>query len=163
MNRYFEKISFQQFAVDINNSETLYDEYVLPRRGSAYSCGYDFIAICDIVIHPGEILKIPTGYKAKFGDDEFLMLVVRSSMGFKYNIRMCNQVGIIDSDYYNNNDNEGHIWICLQNEGNKDYIIRKGTAYAQGIFLKYLTCGDEVNVIRDGGIGSTDRREDNDE
>lgn len=156
--RCFEKISFQQFSVDIINDKNVYDEYLLPRRSSKYSCGYDFIAIKDMVIRPGEILKIPTGYKAKFYDDEFLMLVVRSSMGFKYNVRMCNQVGIIDSDYYDNKDNEGHIWIALQNEGSQDYVIKKGTAYAQGIFLKYLTCGDEVNTVRDGGIGSTDRK-----
>ena len=37
------------------------------------------------------------------------MLLVRSSMGFKYNVRLCNQVGIVDSDYYNNPDNEGHM------------------------------------------------------
>ena len=156
MDRYFEKISFQQFSVDIMNDKSVYDEYVLPRRSSKYSCGYDFFAINDVVIHPGEILKIPTGYKGKFGDNEFLMLVVRSSMGFKYNVRMCNQVGIIDSDYYNNKENEGHIWVALQNEGNKDYVIKKGTAYVQGIFLNYLTCGDKVDEIRDGGIGSSD-------
>lgn len=156
--RCFEKISFQQFSVDILKDKSVYDEYILPRRGSKHSCGYDFIAINDMVIHPGEILKIPTGYKAKFYDDEFLMLVVRSSMGFKYNVRMCNQVGIIDSDYYNNKDNEGHIWVALQNEGSQDYVIKKGTAYAQGIFLKYLTCGDDVDTVRDGGIGSTDRK-----
>ena len=158
MDRYFEKISFQQFSVDIKDSKDLYDEYQLPRRSSAHSCGYDFFAISDMVIHPGEILKIPTGYKAKFGELEFLMLVVRSSMGFKYNVRMCNQVGIIDSDYYNNIDNEGHIWIALQNEGTEDYVVKKGTAYAQGIFLNYLTCNDKVDIVRDGGIGSTDRK-----
>ena len=156
--RCFEKISFEQFSVDILNDKNVYDEYVLPRRNSKHSCGYDFIAINDMVIHPGEILKIPTGYKAKFYDDDFLMLVVRSSMGFKYNVRMCNQVGIIDSDYYDNKDNEGHIWVALQNEGSQDYVIKKGTAYAQGIFLKYLTCGDDVDTIREGGIGSTDRK-----
>ena len=74
-------------------------------RSSKNSCGYDFLSICDYTIKPGEILKIPTGYKFKCNNDEFLMLVVRSSMGFKYNIRMCNQVGIIDSDFYGNINN----------------------------------------------------------
>ena len=158
MDRYFEKVSFEQFKKDIIDDINVYNTYSLPVRGSNNSCGYDFISICDIVISPGEIKKIPTGYKAKFLDDEFLMLVVRSSMGFKYNVRMCNQVGIIDSDYYNNIDNEGHIWVALQNEGNEDYIVKKGTAYLQGIFMKYYTCGDLVDNIRDGGLGSTDRK-----
>ena len=160
MERYFEKISFEQFQKDISNNKELYQEYSLPKRATKNSCGYDFFAICDVVLHPGEIKKIPTGYKAKFQEDEMLMLVVRSSMGFKYNVRMCNQVGIIDPDYYDNLDNEGHIWIALQNEGNIDYEIKKGTAYCQGIFVKYLTCDDMPEKERISGIGSTDKRKD---
>ena len=163
MDRYFEKISFNQFKKDIIDDRDIYDNYLLPRRGSKGSCGYDFIAINDLVIKPHEIVKIPTGYKVKVLDNEFLMIVVRSSMGFKYNVRMCNQVGIIDSDYYNNIDNEGHIWVALQNEGNNDYVIKKGDAYAQGIFLNYLVCNDEVLNSRVGGIGSTNRKSDNNE
>ena len=155
--RCFEKISFEQFSKDVYNDRDLYDSYELPKRATRSSCGYDFYAIEDIVLHPGEIKKIPTGYKAKFNEDEMLMLVVRSSMGFKYNVRMCNQVGIIDSDYYNNSDNEGHMWVSLQNEGSKDYEIKKGTAYCQGIFVKYLNCGDEVEERRNSGIGSTNK------
>ena len=60
-------------------------------------------------------------------------------MGFKYNIRLCNQVGVIDADYYNNKDNEGHIWIKIQNEGEKELTFQKGEAIVQGIFFKYLT------------------------
>ncbi len=161
MERGFEKISFKQFSVDISSDENIYEEFSIPKRGSKNSCGYDFFSIQDLILRPGDIVKIPTGIRAYMNNDELLMIVVRSSMGFKYNVRMCNQVGIIDSDYYDS-DNEGHIWICLQNEGNRDYIIKKGDAIAQGIFMKYLTCGDEVSTIRNGGIGSTDRR-DNDE
>ena len=160
MDRYFEKISFTQFSNDITNDKKLYDSYELPRRGSTNSCGYDFIAINNYVIKPHEIVKIPTGYKAKFLGDEVLLLLVRSSMGFKFNVRMCNQVGVIDSDYYNNIDNEGHIWVALQNEGDKDFVINVGDAYCQGIFIKYLTCDDKVSTSRNGGIGSTNRKSD---
>lgn len=158
MMRYFEKICFEQFCKDIGNDKDLYDEYILPRRATKNSCGYDFFAMEDMVLHPGEIKKIPTGYKAKFMDNEMLMLVVRSSMGFKYNVRMCNQVGIIDSDYYNDSSNDGHMWVALQNEGNVDYVIKKGTAYCQGIFVQYLTCDDVVDTVRINGIGSTDKK-----
>ncbi len=157
MDRYFEKISFERFSLDVKNDRKLYDEYKLPRRASKNSCGYDFLAMEDYIIHPGEIKKIPTGYKAKFLSDEMLMIVVRSSMGFKYNVRMCNQVGVIESDYYNNISNEGHMWVALQNEGDKDYIINKGDAYAQGIFIKFLTCGDNPEEERIGGLGSTNK------
>ena len=91
-------------------------------------------------------------------EDEVLLLIVRSSMGFKYNVRMCNQVGVIDSDYYNNLDNEGHIWIKLQNHGEKDYIVKKGDKIIQGIFTKFLTVTseNEIKNKRISGIGSTD-------
>lgn len=157
MSRYFEKISFDQFKKDIFLDSSIYEGYKLPERATKNSCGYDFYAIDDIVIKPHEIKKIPTGYKAKFNSNEMLMLVVRSSMGFKYNVRMCNQVGIIDCDYYNNKDNEGHIWVALQNEGDVTYEVKKGTAYCQGIFVNYLTCGDEVSRERLSGIGSTNK------
>ena len=149
MERCFEKISYEQFKNDIGDDKELYDSYLLPKRETKGSAGYDFIALNDFEIKPAEIKKIPTGVKAKFLDDEVLMLVVRSGMGFKYNVRMCNQVGIIDSDYYNNRGNEGHIWIALQNEGSNVYSVKKGDGICQGIFMKYLLCdNDNVNEER---------------
>jgi len=161
MERYFEKISFEQFKKDIVDDINLYNEYKLPIRKTKYSAGYDFIAMEDIVINPGEIKKIATGYKANMLGDEMLLIFVRSSMGFKYNVRLCNQVGIIDKDYYNNPDNEGHMFVKLQNEGEKVFIVKKGEAYVQGIFTKFLTCGEEVEEERTGGIGSTNKKEGN--
>ena len=91
-------------------------------------------------------------------DDEVLFILVRSSMGFKYNIRLCNQVGVVDKDYYNNEGNEGHIFIKIKNEGEKDFVVNKGDAIGQGIFMKYLmTDDDDSNTVRTGGIGSTNR------
>ena len=155
--RKFEKISFEQFKKDIKDDKEHYERYKLPVRKTSASAGYDFLAIEKIVIKPGEIKKIPTGIKAKYPKNETLMLFVRSSMGFKYNIRMCNQVGIIDSDYYNNVDNEGHMWFALQNEGDKDFVLNPGDGFGQGIFMRYYTCGDEVENERKGGVGSTNK------
>jgi len=161
MSRYFKKIGFEQFKKDISNDINLYNKYELPKRSTKYSAGYDFKAIEEIIIEPGEIKKIPTGVKANFNTDEMLMIVVKSSMGFKYNVRMCNQVGIIESDYYNNVDNEGHIWVCLQNHGTKTYTVKEGMGFAQGIFTKFLTVDNEEEItnIRKGGIGSTTKEE----
>ena len=156
--RILEKISFEQFSKDISNNKDLYLEYNVPRRGTMYSAGYDFYAILDFVIHPGEIKKIPTGIKVSMCSDEMFVLCDRSSVGFKYNVRLTNQVGIIDHDYYNNEDNEGHMWFSLQNHGDKDFIVKKGQAFAQGIFMKYLvTDDDNVSKIRESGIGSTNK------
>ncbi|MGM9849886.1 MAG: deoxyuridine 5'-triphosphate nucleotidohydrolase [Bacilli bacterium] len=154
--RKFEKISFSQFSHDISDDKNLYDEYNLPKRGTLKSAGYDFYAINDFVIHPGEVLKVPTGVKVIMNDDEAFMLYVRSSMGFKYNVRMTNQVGVIDADYYNNSDNEGHMWFSLQNHGDKDFVVKKGQAFGQGVFSKFLITDDDiVTDVRNSGIGST--------
>lgn len=137
--RDFEKISFEQFSKDVNCDKELYNNIKIPQRESDATAGYDICLLDDIKISPNEILKLPTGLKCFFEKDEVLLLVVRSSMGFKYNIRLCNQVGVIDADYYNDKDNEGHIWIKIQNEGEKDVSFNKGDAIVQGIFFKYLT------------------------
>lgn len=159
--RKFEKVSIDEFSKYYD--KTLYEEYDLPKRMTSHSAGYDFFAIEGFTIKPGEIKKIPTGYKATFGSDEMLMILVRSSMGFKYNVRMTNQVGIIESDYYNNIDNEGHMFVSLQNEGDRDFVVKKGEGYAQGIFTKFLICDDDVTTNeRQGGLGSTNK-ERNDE
>lgn len=155
MERYFEKISFEQFKKDIKDDKELYDSYKLPERKTKSSAGYDFLAIEGFELKPGEIKKIPTGIKAKYPSDEMLMLFVRSSMGFKWNVRMCNQVGIIDADFYNNPSNEGHMWFALQNEGDKIFKVEAGEAFGQGVFVKYY-CVDneeEINTERTGWTG----------
>ena len=158
--RYFEKISFEQFKKDIADDIDLYNNYILPKRATKYSAGYDFLAINDITIKPGEIVKIPTGYKAKFNNDEALLLMMRSGLGFKYNLRFTNQIGLIESDYYNNESNEGHMWVSVQNEGKEEITIKKNTAYCQGVFIKFfITDDDNATNIRKGGLGSTDRRD----
>ena len=144
--RDFEKISFEQFKKDIKDDLKLYNEYSLPKRDSVYTAGYDIYLLEELTIKPGERKKVPTGIKSYFDKDEVLLLLVRSSMGFKYNIRLCNQVGVIDADYYNNKDNEGHIWLMIQNEGNEEYNFKKGEAIAQGLFMKYLTTKSDKSI-----------------
>ena len=155
--RKFEKISFEQFKKDVRDDKELYESYSLPKRCTKASAGYDFFALYDYTLKPGEIMKIPTGIKASMESDEVLFLIDRGSMGFKYNVRMCNQVGVIDQDYYNNPNNEGHIWIRIQNEGDQDYVVKKGAGMIQGIFMKYLKTDDDIESesVRNGGFGST--------
>ena len=159
--RKFEKISFKQFALDIKDDKELYNEYKLPVRKTKASADYDFFSIEDFSIEPGEIKRIPTGIKSIFPDNEVLLLFVRVIVGYKWNVRMCNQVGLVDSDFYNNVDNDGHIWFALQNEGNATFKVHKGDSFGQGIFIKYFTVDKKkkINNIRKGGFGSTNNME----
>ena len=162
MARFFEKISFEQFKKDVCDDKELYESYNIPKRSTKESAGYDFESLFDFTLAPGEIKKFPLGIKANMNSGEALFIYVRSSQGFKWNVRLCNQVGIIDKDYYNNADNEGHMLIKLENHGDKDYVVSKGDKICQGIFMPFLIVDneEEIDKIRTSGFGSTDRKED---
>lgn len=83
------------------------------------------------------------------------MLAIRSSTPKKKSLMLANGVGIIDSDYYNNPDNEGHIMFQVYNFSDEPVVIYKDDKIGQGIFMPYLTTGDVVKTQREGGFGST--------
>ncbi|EOS7783270.1 dUTP diphosphatase [Enterococcus hirae] len=157
----------------------------LPQRATHHAAGYDFEAAEDIVIPSiwkaglkqgitalSEVLKneettvdekklkpvlVPTGIKAYMGEDEFLQLANRSSNPLKRFLVLSNGVGVIDSDYYNNDANEGHIMFQFTNFGLKDVVIKKGERIGQGIFLPFLNADqDQTEQARKGGFGSSD-------
>ena len=129
----------------------------LPTRKTSKSAGYDIEAAEDKIIKAGKMAVIATGLKAYMQDDEYLGIHIRSSLAFKKNLNLVNSQGVIDADYYNNEDNEGHIMIGLINFGDEDVEITKGMRIAQAIFYKFLIIDDEkkVDTIRSGGFGST--------
>ena len=120
----------------------------LPQRSTQFSAGYDFYAPTDIFIPAGgDSVLVPLNIKAIMPGDMVLMLFIRSSLAVKFNLSLVNSVGIIDSDYANNQDN-----------GSETIIIREGERCAQGIFVRYcVTSDDEASAVRGGGYGSTGR------
>lgn len=100
---------------------------------------------------------VPTGVKAYMLDDEKLDLYGRSSNPTKKYLMLSNGVGLIDSDYYENEDNDGHIMFQFINFGFYDYTIKKGERIGQGVFTKFLKIDNEEEITkkRDGGHGST--------
>mgnify|MGYP002706592544 FL=1 len=100
---------------------------------------------------------VPTGVKVKLDPGTYLELSVRSSCPLKYWLIMANSVGIIDGDYYNNPDNEGHIFFQMINFSPVPIILKKGDCIGQGIIKPYLKTEDDNTVdLREGGFGSTD-------
>lgn len=129
----------------------------LPVRADARSAGYDFFSPIDVVLLPAQKTLIFTDVKAYMQDDEVLMLYPRSSMGIKKGLMLSNTVGVVDSSYYSNKDNDGNIGLPLLNTSGKAIEIKRGERVAQGIFVKYLVA-DEDNVLhaeRTGGMGSS--------
>ena len=184
---------------------TIKSNIPLPKRSTVRSAGYDISIIhpevfnlmkdhgLDMDTAWAEVIKekkevfylpenkvnylFPTGLKVQIPNNkqEFLGIFIRSSVGVKQGIKLSNQTAIIDADYYNNADNEGHILIPLDiplrnNPGQQPslflepeytqsrYLVFDGPTMrvCQGIFLPYaITDDDEANGERVGGLGST--------
>ena len=149
----------------------------LPIRKTKTSVGYDIEAASDTTIpsiwktvfknikiflsgkNEFEEFKptlIPTGLKSYFGDDEVLIMANKSSFPLKKGLIISNGIGIIESDYYNNESNEGHLMFMYYNIGFKDVTLKKGESAGQAYFQKFLIAdNDKADGIRTGGFGST--------
>lgn len=103
-------------------------------------CGSKFIGT-------GITFEIPSGY--------VMLVYSRSGHGFKNDIRLCNSVGVIDSDY------RGEVMVKLHNDGKEPYEVAKGERIAQGMIVPYnkvsFTVTDSLTDSERGvgGFGST--------
>lgn len=134
-----------------------HEDVALPRRATQGSAGYDLASAADILIPRKSMALVPTGLKAFMQQPDVLMIYLRSGQANR-GLRLANSVGIIDSDYYNNPQNEGHILLMVENVSGRDVQIVKGERIAQGIFTQYEAVDDDValSMQRLGGFGSTD-------
>ena len=137
-------------------------EINLPVRKTKFSAGYDIEAAEDVTVPSFKKgmkpTLIKTGIKAYMQDDEALMLYNRSSNPKKKGLILANSVGVVDKDYYGNQDNDGHIMFAFYNIKDEDITIKKGEAIGQAIFHKFLTVDeDRAEGERKGGFGSTNQ------
>lgn len=176
MSIYFEKITAYK---DI--------DLPMPERKTSGSAGYDFVVAEDIVIpsYPkmleyegfqsnnlmtltemADFTKatkfrptlVPTGMKCHMRKNQHLEISVRSSCPLKHWLIMANGVGIIDSDYCDNPDNEGHIFFQIINLSPCDIQLKRGDIIGQGIIYEYCTTDDDTATgERTGGFGSTNK------
>lgn len=131
-------------------------EILMPKRSTAHAAGYDLFIQRDITLPPGEIVFIPTGLKVYMQGNEVLNLYDRSSNPVKKGIVLINSVGIIDSDYYGNDYNDGMICGLFKNVTKQPVTLKRGDAFMQGVFQTYLLAdGDTTSTVRTGGFGST--------
>ena len=134
----------------------------LPERKTKCSAAYDLEVAENVVVPSYEKGEKPTliktGLKAYMQEDEVLYLYARSSSFKKKGLMLSNSVGIVDGDYYGNEDNDGHIMFSVINLKNEDIEIKKGEVVGQALFAKYLKAdGDNATETRKGGFGSTNK------
>lgn len=151
----------------------------LPIRKTKNSVGYDIEAAEDTVIpsiwktvfanmkkflsgnNDFETFKptlVKTGLKSYFCEDEVLILANRSSNPGKKGLVLANSIGIIECDYYENPDNDGHLMYAYYNFFPFDTTIKKHEVVGQAYFQKFLVAdNDKAEGKRLGGFGSTDK------
>lgn len=131
-------------------------KFELPKRSTKNSGGYDFVVPEDTICKSHEITMVKSGVKAYFPDDEVLLLFNRSSNPKKKGLIILNGVGVVDSDYVDNSDNEGEIAGLFYNMLDEDVVLKAGEKMMQGIFVKFeITDDDNAEGKRSGGWGST--------
>ncbi len=147
----WKKVSEKQFAAD---GGVDYQNISLPKRATDGSAGYDLFAADLYVFAPHQQIAVASGVRCQMRRNFVMFVLPKSGLGVKYNLRLANTVGVVDSDYYGAK-NEGHLLVHLIN-GDKPLTIDKGQAYAQAVFLKFYKAKEQrPKDKRLGGFGST--------
>ncbi len=133
----------------------LYEDSVIPTRGSEYAAGYDLYAHEGATIKPHETAKIGTGVAIQPPKDTFGAVFARSGLAAKQGLRPANCVGVCDYDY------TGEYIVALHNDSNEERVIEKGERIGQVVFIPYVNVTfkevEELDATErgDGGFGST--------
>ena len=163
----FEKVSWGQFqkdyvdtfgegkTINMDDVRKIYDDIKLRCRKTRFSAGHDISIPFNITLPSKEKLMIPTGVRCKMDTDYVMIIAPRSSLGIKKGLRISNTIPVIDSDYYDA-DNEGHIFVSVINDGKEPIKFKVGDNIVQALFVPYGIADDNVVMAeRTGGIGST--------
>ena len=139
-----------------------YENLKIPKRATRGSACYDMYIPFDLTLTSTGSIVIPTFIKAELDVDKVIQVYPKSGLGFKYKLQLANTVGIIDSDYYNNSDNEGHIMIKIINNGTQPIYFKAGDKFCQAMINTYNIMDDDSwdiknweGIERNGGFGST--------
>lgn len=145
--------------LEVAKQHRQHDKYTnIPKRGTSQSAGYDFHLKETVTLQPNQTHLSFTDVKCRLGEDEVLMLYPRSSVGIKQKVILANTAGVIDSDYFENEDNDGNIGLPLHNYGDREITLLAGTRVAQGVVMNYVIAeNDRTEGSRTGGFGSTDK------
>lgn len=133
----------------------LYEDAILPTRGSEHAAGYDLYTNEHHIIYPGETIKIGTGLSFALPENTFGAVFARSGWATNRGLRPANCVGVCDSDY------RGEYIVALHNDSKFTWDIDPGDRIAQLVILPYIPVEfEEVDTLDetkrgDGGFGST--------
>lgn len=132
-------------------------DFKIPSYETQFSAGMDIrIAIVDdVVLNPGEIKLLPTGFAVAIPHGYEIQVRPRSGLAVKHGITVVNSPGTIDSDY------RGEIKVGLINLGTKSYTLKRGDRVAQMVLAPVIQATFELVDELDetergaGGFGHT--------
>lgn len=133
----------------------LYEDSIIPTRGSEYAAGYDLYAHDSATIEPHSTVKVGSGVAIQPPKDTFGAVFARSGLATKQGLRPANCVGVCDYDY------TGEYIVALHNDTNETKVIEPGERIAQVVFIPYVNVVfTEVAELEEtergaGGFGST--------
>ena len=129
----------------------------LPQRMTPHAAGYDIYSANEnnIVINPGKLSLIPSGFAMSLPIGFEAQIRPRSGLALKHQIGVLNSPGTIDSDY------RGEVKVILFNFGESDFVVKPFSRIAQMIIAKHETIEiQETDVLPESqrsekGFGST--------
>lgn len=152
------------------NFKRLHADAVIPKYQTEGAAGFDFHAVEDVEIYPGETALVKTGLAFEIPAGFEIQVRPRSGNSLKTRIRIANSPGTIDSDY------RGEVGIIVDNltKGSMPVLrglekagvveIKKGDRIAQGVLVPVFTAffvekEEELNETQrgSGGFGSTNK------
>ncbi|MEA3279895.1 MAG: dUTP diphosphatase [Thermodesulfobacteriota bacterium] len=151
MNNFTPTIEFLRLKPDLDK------DIPLPCYMTPQSAGMDICAAIenDVVLKPGVIALIPTGFAMAIPEGFEAQIRPRSGLAAKYGIGLINSPGTIDSDY------RGEIMLPVINLGKNAYTFHRGDRIAQMVIkrvyqarLKVVKQLDETDR-NTGGFGHT--------
>ena len=129
----------------------------LPCYMTPHSSGMDICAAVEkeILLEPGEIRLIPTGFAIAIPHGAEAQIRPRSGLAVKHGIGIINSPGTIDSDF------RGEVMIALINFSKKPFTVKRGDRIAQMVIQKvYQVKLESVEQLDEtkrntGGFGHT--------
>lgn len=123
----------------------------VPAHATQHSAGLDLAAAIEdhVVIEPGAIQLIPTGFYIAIPVGYEGQIRPRSGLALKHGITVLNAPGTVDADY------RGEVCVILINHGTQPFTVERGMRIAQLVVTAYQPC--VLNPIENGTLKSTAR------
>jgi len=92
----------------------LHPDAKIPQYATEMSAGFDLVAVSDVIIAPGETVKVPLGFAVQIPAGYEIQIRPRSGVTFKTKLRVANSPGTADADY------RGEVAVLIDNIAHRE-------------------------------------------